>query len=294
MSQINYRLSETPDPEERLEDAALWKALYDEYQGNIRLLKQEDLIPEKGVFFGRFRKNEKNDLADHFPYWEDPGFKAGIRRRVTLCDLNQAKHVVQAIHAQGKDAFIKATRTKFMTLTVPRGQNLMQALGDMAYSFIDRSDCLLVQDHLPMRCERRFVVMGGSIVTHSPVATHLTPLSRNMHRDIEYMHFQSPHDRTGVLSPQLTHDMVRFVEDLLRKTDLEHVVIDVASVAETPEVIEFNPCHPGQFGLFACDPVAIARGTRAMLPDDLAASLQDDMSPYRNHDDQPFDDAALI
>jgi len=293
MTRISYRLSETYDPEERLEDAALWKALHDEYGGRIHLLKPDDPMPQEGIFFGRTKKNEKYGSGDLFPYWNDPGFQAGIRRRVTSCDLEQAREVVQAIHDDGRDAFVKATRIKFLTMHVPRGQSLMQALGDTAYSFIDQPGCLLVQDHLRMRHERRFVVMGGAIVTHSPVATHLTPLARSLYPDIENMHFPTPRDQVGYHDPQLTQDMLIFAGDIARETELDHVVIDIADVAGTPEVIEFNPCLPGQFGLFACDPAAIARGTRAMLTPDIIASPHQS-ARMEQYEDDPFDDSIPI
>lgn len=38
MTDFNYRLCNTDDPEERLEDAAMWKALHDVHGDNIRAL----------------------------------------------------------------------------------------------------------------------------------------------------------------------------------------------------------------------------------------------------------------
>lgn len=54
MHHIGFRLSDNPDPEERLEEAALWKAMHDHY-GSERItpLLSDDEAPADWILFGR-------------------------------------------------------------------------------------------------------------------------------------------------------------------------------------------------------------------------------------------------
>lgn len=272
MRALFYRLSDSTDPEERLEDAALWKAMHDHYGAAISLLRDREAVPDGGLMFGRTRHFESETAyaaASRCPYWEDPAFLAGISRDFLLADLEAAEAGVAALHAAGKDAFLKAMRQKCLAQLVPRGQRVHEAIGDMVYSFIDMPVCLMVQEAVPMRMERRFVVMGREIVTHSAVAHHLTPLARaELHAlgaPPEHWHFETPKSRLPFRDDAALERMV----DLARRTAASmrgaHMIIDVAMVGDRPELIEFNPCQPGHFGLYACDPRRIAEGSAAMI-----------------------------
>jgi len=58
MSHLYYQLTETTDPEERLEDAALYKALYDTFGRGLTLVPGDAPAPEDGLFLGRGKRNE--------------------------------------------------------------------------------------------------------------------------------------------------------------------------------------------------------------------------------------------
>ena len=278
-----YRLSDTSDPEERLEDAALWKAMHDHYGDGIRLLRDRETVPEGGLMFGRTR-NAETEAAyaapSHCPYWEDPAFIRGISRDFHLADLEEAEALVAALHAAGKDAFLKAMRQKCMTTLVPRGQRIHEAIGDMVYSFIDRPTCLMVQEAVPMRMERRFVIMGRAIATQSAVAHHLTPLAREALHALgappEHWHFETPKSRVPFRDDAALEQMIDLASRTAREMRAEHMIIDVAMVGGRAELIEFNPCQPGHFGLYACDPNRIAAGSQAMMSDGLRQEIGPD------------------
>jgi hypothetical protein len=294
LAKFYYRLCNTTDPEERLEDACLWKALHDTFGDKIKLIGDQQEPKEGDVVLGRsrmFNANAGHIYTEHFDYVSDPGFKAGISRRVAYASVLEAEKMIAEIHATGKDAFLKAAKAKQMVARVPVGQDLYSAVGDMIYSLIDRPNSIIVQDFVKMTHERRFVVIGGKIVTCSPVATHLTPLDRDRLRedtghDVEDLHFETPASRTPDIDGVLAHKMENFVEMVIDASDMEHMIVDVAMLEDGRiEVIEFNPCAPGMFGLFACDPYAIAEACHHFMPEDLTvekSATEAEHDPYKD------------
>src|SRR4051812_35062100 len=98
---LYYRLFETDDPEERLEDAALWKALSDEFGDGIISLDYGAKAPVDGYLLGRGKKMEfdaKLPISDHLPYWTDPAFLNACGRSFKLCDWDGAKAEVDRLH----------------------------------------------------------------------------------------------------------------------------------------------------------------------------------------------------
>ena len=266
-----YRLSDTTDREERIEDDAMCAAFREAWPDRVILIEPSSVFPEDGICFGRRKRNELTGAAD-LPYWQDHGFLSSISRDFKLCDIEEAEAEVARLHGEGKDAFLKATCMKLMVAMVPRGASIYGAIGDMVYSLIDRPDSLLVQEAVDMRHEHRFVVIDGEIVTHSPVQTTLTPHSRGEifttrggklvpGHAIETLHFSTPSSGSPPIQDlDLTRKMIAHVECLLEKTDRPDLIVDVCELPDGRiETIEFNPMVPGGFGLYGCDPVKIAR-----------------------------------
>lgn len=262
---LYYRLCETTDPEERFEDAAMWKALHDEFGDEITLVGYNDAVPEDGYLFGRgkrFSASEENvrlPVPDYLPYWTDPAFLRVCGRSFKLCDYDEAKSEVARLHADGKDAFIKSIRSKHLTMKVPQGTPLEDALEELAYSFIDMPPCLMVQEFVDMAYERRFVCINREIITYSPIAVHLTPI------DViyGYAHFRNPSDRRPWMwDENLASQMYEFADNLAKTMATPYAIIDLAVSQGAIVPVEFNPLRIGQFGLYACNVREIARAVR--------------------------------
>lgn len=263
MTELYYRLAKTSDPEERLEDAALWKALHDEYGEDITLLADDADIPEDGLFLGRTRRNEWYSAAnEQVEYWRDPAFQKNAGRTFHTCGFDDAIRIVQDIHDSGKDAFLKSTRRKHYTGYAMRGKTLKETLGDLAYSFVDTPDCLMVQEAVEMRFEQRFVFIGGEFVTRSPIAWHLTPLDTH-HMGMGSRQFETPQSKECYENHAL--DLTDFAREVYQDCTYNNICIDCAWVNWKPVVVEFNDAHPGQLGLYACDVRAIAKATRRLV-----------------------------
>lgn len=279
MSRCFYRLCETPDPEERLEDAALAKALHDVLGPELTILAPDQDLPEHGLHLGRSRgrfSSNRNGLSPaSIPYWEDPAFLRHTSREWGLYDLGEAEEQVDALHKSGRDAFVKSTLSaKHMVERVPQGRSLAEALGAMVYSFIDRGPCMLVQEAVPMRYERRFLILNREVVTQSAVGSHLTPMSRFREpapgQDFEDLHLLTPNAREMVHLPGLTERMQHMARRVAETSGFDHLCVDLCLIGEDPErgliePIEFNPMQPGMVGLFGCDPYRIAAGVARHL-----------------------------
>lgn len=276
MSGLYYRLSQTEDPEERLEDACLWKAIHDTWGAGVTLLPRGTKTPEGATLIGRPQHFED---TQHFlgktqcSYWRDPAFLQHLNREFQLMDLDAAAAAVSKAHSIGKSLFVKATDHKSFVQAVPPGAGLYEVMDDWAMSFMDRPPCLMVQEFTPMSHERRFVVIGRQIVTSSPVAWHLTPLSRyEMARqgEVNHLHAPSPKSSSLISDPGLYNQMRDLVERVIGQTQEPHLIVDVARLDDGRiELIEFNGCAPGLFGLYACDPYAIARDMLQLAPEAL-------------------------
>lgn len=277
MITCHYRLSSSCDPEERLEDAVLAKALHDVLGPHLQILPPEASFPEWGLCLGR-QSLHASPLClstGEMPYWTDPAFVMATRRTWSHEDLPGAERAVAALHAAGKDVFVKSTRkTKDGILRVPRGQSLAKALGDWVYSFIDRPPCLLVQEAIEMRFERRFLFLDGELVTQSTVGMHLTPMSRIWEAgpgiDFEDLHLGTPQSRRLIHSPNLTARMTERAIEIASSSVHQTFCMDLCLIGDDAtrghiEPIEWNPFQPGQIGLYGCDPRRIADGVRAHL-----------------------------
>lgn len=261
-----YRLSRNTDPEERLEDAALWKALHDEYGDQIELLDDETSIPENSIFFGRTRRFRGEETCSSsgnigVDYWNDEAFLSYSGRRFELCDWEKAHEVVAEIHATGKGAFVKAIDHKLMTRHVPVGASLADLLGDMVYSFLDRPNCLMVQEYCRFEYEQRFLFIGRELVAKSPIAWHLTPL--DTHNLPANAQFKTPKDAAPEIRPDA--DLEWLAKKVAGVCKFSNINIDCAFIDGRPGVVEFNDLHLGQIGLYACDVRSLARASRRMV-----------------------------
>ncbi len=278
MTLCSYRISATTDPEERLEDAVLAKALHDALGPGLTLLDPEAKFPEGGLHLGRARRNERipSPLSpDQIPYWEDPAFLRFTARDWGHYDLEGAEEAVARLHKEGRDAVVKSTLgAKHLVTGVPRGTSLGEALDAMVYSFCDRPPCLLVQERVDMRFERRFLFLDGELLTQSAVGSHLTPMSRvweaGAGADFEDLHLETPGSRRLIHNPALTARMTARALEIAAASEHATFCMDLCLIGEDAacgriEPIEWNPFQPGQLGLYGCDPRRIAEGVRAHL-----------------------------
>lgn len=276
--QVGFRLTSNKDPEERLEEAALWKALHDEYGSAICATNDVSVLPPDIPVFGRITENPRtgttedgrlciahaNPVSSRMDYWDDPAFLSRAGRVFSVEDFSGAERAVEDLHRAGKTAFIKSTRAKQYLKKIPPGVSFRQALGDMAYSFIDGTR-LMVQEYVGMEYEHRYFVIGRKIVTSSPNHPSLTPIDYPLPKNAVV---RSPVgscvviERGDVVGPYMD-----FVSDIAREMREPHAVIDVATVRGRPVVVEFNPMQLGQVGLFACNVRALAEASVALVRD---------------------------
>lgn len=282
MSRCFYRLANMPDPEERVEDATLAKALHDVLGRDLTILDSDAAFPEHGLHLGRGRRMEGiigkrlNTLSgNEIRYWEDPAFLRHTSRDWGLFDLAGAEAEVARLHESGRDAVVKSTLSaKHMITGAPRGTSLPDAIDAMIFSFCDRPPCLLVQERVDMRYERRFLFMDGELLTQSAVGSHLTPMSRvwepGRGQRFEDLHLPTPGSRDLIWSPTLTERMTARALEIAATSDHRTFCMDLCLIGEdlengVIEPIEWNPFQPGGLGLYGCDPRRIAEGVRDHL-----------------------------
>ena len=241
---MRYRVSNTLDAEERLEDAAMAKAMHDVFGAEI--------VSEGEADFGRDRMFE--GPRENIAYWHDPAFTMNANREVLLCDSTRAEHEIDRMHDSGIGAFIKATDLKLFTAKAPVGTSFFEAVGDYIWSIIDRPPCVLVQTLCDVRFEMRLVSVGREIVTHSPIAVHLTPIHRLEMGEM----FETPTSQQSVGAPEVQRSLLALAKTVAAECQYDDVIIDCAMIDGKPGVIEFNPFSIGNFGLYACSPLAIA------------------------------------
>lgn len=248
---MKYRISHTLDPEERLEDAAMANAMHNALGVEI--------VAEGPAEFGRdlmFRTPRKN-----IAYWDDPAFLENAGRPVKTLDADGAEAEVERLHSLGKGAFVKATDLKLFALPVPVGTSFVEALGDYIWSVIDRPACIMVQPLCDVRFEMRFVSVGRQIVTCSPVAVHLTPICKPHFNEL----YETPRSAAPTKAPCHKADLSELAENVAKQCRWDNAIIDCAIIDGKPAVIEFNPFNIGNFGLYACDPHAIAQAYAKQL-----------------------------
>lgn len=243
---IFFRLTDNKDPEERLEEAALWKAMHDEYGEAIGVLSESN---QGSVCFGRQSSNVLNYVSDHLPYWDDPAFLRHVGRRFAVVDYEGLRGAITQLHGEGLGAFVKSTRSKHFICRVPVGTDLVEAMGAMAYSFMDGGPNLMVQQLVEPSYEYRFFCVGRQIITESPINPLLTPID-----------FPLPSHPPVVVSA-----LRAVAASVASDMRVPHASIDCALIDGHPGVIELNPMILGNLGLYACDIRALARASRKLL-----------------------------
>ncbi|NDV50178.1 ATP-grasp domain-containing protein [Salipiger sp. PrR003] len=264
MTDFNYRLCNTDDPEERLEDAAMWKALHDVHGDNIRALGVDEDPDPSSVFFGRTSKKMqamgKVDGIGLRPlkYCQMPAFTENAGRQFDVIDdIFEAEDRAREIMREHGAVFMKSTRQKHFAHYFDDPDVFDDIMEGMAFSFIDGGPALMVQEPVKMRYEQRFLFVEGDLITSSPVAYHLTPLA-NLPKGAQ---FATPSSKKPEIAP--ARDLTAFACHVATQAGLDAVCIDCAwdYSADKPLVIEFNEFHVGQMGLYNCDPTAIAEAT---------------------------------
>lgn len=241
-----FRLTENKDPEERLEEAALWKAMHDEYGDEIAPLPDD---AEAGVCFGRMGSKVRNHVSDKLPYWADPAFLRHTQRRFSVVSYDGLREAVAALHADGLGAFVKSTKSKHCIFKVPLGASFEEAIGAMAYSFMDGGPDLMVQQLIEPTYETRFFCIDRQIVTESPINPHLTPI------DFPCRSHPTP----------IATALRRVAFDIADDMETPHASIDCALIDGQPGVVELNPMILGNLGLYACDVRALAKASRQLI-----------------------------
>lgn len=260
---LAYRLCSTTDPEDRLEDAAIWKAMRDEFGDAIVAVAEDEAPPSGIVTFGRnhkFAKPLSNPVPRYLPYWTDPAFVAHAGRSFETLAFEEAIKAVDRLHALGKGAFLKSTRLKHGIFRVPVGADLRDELGAMIYSFIDGGPKLMVQELCTVEFEFRFFCIAREVVAYSPVQWSLTPLDK-IERGKGY---RTPRDQAAISVPEF-EAIATLAAEVARTMRQPHAVVDCALFNGRPAVVEFNPLRIGECGLYACDVRALAKATRKLV-----------------------------
>lgn len=258
MPRIVFRPYRGDDREERIESDAAQTALAELLADRLEIL--DDIPNDATHVFGRTPANwwlQRSTLVYPAPehqkvdYYRWRGFLDHAGRPVTLHDFDGAKARVAELHASGKDAFVKATREKYYTGIVPAGTALTRHLGDLAYSFMDTPNCLIVQPRVRMIREYRIFVVDGQAVTGAGNVTSHTP-------DDNIAHFNPlvsdrPAEDICDHDEELVQAYLAFAAMVIPKLPVSSLVLDVAMIEGAPAVVEINPLHLGQVGLFGCD-----------------------------------------
>lgn len=264
MSRIVFRPYRGDDREERIESDAAQAALGELLGGRLEIV---DEIPKAATHvFGRTPENwwprpaslaypavENQKLA----YYEWPGFLENAGRPVFVHDLDGAGARVAEIHATGRDAFVKATRDKYYTGIVPAGTRLIRHLGDLAYSFMESPNCLMVQPRVRMSHEYRIFVVGGTAVTGAGNVTSHTP-DDNV-AQFNPLVSERPGDDRCRADDALVQGYLTFASKVVPRMPVSTFVLDVALIDGAVGIVEINPLHLGQVGLFGCDVRRLAR-----------------------------------
>jgi len=282
-----FRLTSNTDPEERLEEAALWKAMHDEYGDAIMALREDDKGDPSVPTFGRAMRipseSGRNPVSERLEYWNDAAFLAETRRRFSVVPFDRVSAEVGKLHADGLGAFVKSTRSKHAIFRIPLGDRVQDVIGEMAYSFIDGGPSLMVQELCEMRMEHRFFCIDRKIVTDSPVQWALTPLDHPLPEGTAY---ETPAAKRAIQAcPDVREALAEVATRIARNMEFPHAAIDCALINGRPGAIELNPMRLGQLGLYAADVRALARASRKLLPEpahteDRAFPDEDCLEPF--------------
>lgn len=266
MARLSFRLTSNPDPEERLEEAALWKAMHDEYGDSIEALPEGSKGSAGAPTFGRPLRQPSggglNPVSNRLDYWKDPAFLDHAVRSFAVCPFEEAEGAVRALHDRGLAAFVKSTRSKHAIFRVPVGSSFASVIGDMAYSFMDGGPGLMVQEECRIEYEHRFFCIGREIVADSPVQSSLTPIDFPLPGGTVYRRPDSTEPETR---PEVTDNLRNLAERIAAEMACPHASVDCAYVNGRPGAVEFNPMRLGQLGLYAADVRALAKASRKLL-----------------------------
>jgi glutathione synthase/RimK-type ligase-like ATP-grasp enzyme len=175
---------------------------------------------------------------------------------------------IKSLQEKDLDVIVKSIISqKHFLCQIGRNESPYELIGDMAYSFIDRDECLLIQEYKPMTYERRFFVVNREVVTHSPVANHLTPLDLISDDDVINQHYYSPNNQDYYYDNKTTEQFLEVAQDITQKMDDPHATFDLSLTKEGVTIIEFNPLKIGMIGLFAMDPRKIAESSKDVIND---------------------------
>lgn len=259
---LRYILSENADPEERLEDAAMWKAMRDVFG---KAITQSPEPPKDGeMWFGRGKRDwhaTRSPIIDHNPYWNDSAFLKYCGRAFEVCNFEDAKQVFQKIQRDHGKVFIKSTRPKHCIIKSINEESFEDVFNDWAYSFMDGGPKLMIQQLIDMEYERRVLIIDRKIVTHSPVAWHLTPLDTSKRNQS----FKTPQSVYGENSHSILSSQLQLAENIASEMELKSACVDIAMSNGKPVCIEYNSMIVGQIGLYACDPHAIANSIKNLI-----------------------------
>lgn len=283
---ICFRLSDNRDPEERLEEACLWKSFYDEFGSDIELIDTNSSVDDDSILIGRSKSKEfdliQTDFGMRTDYWNFDIFKEYSNREHRVVDWSEAMNMAKSSCSSKNGIFLKSIlKQKHFTCAIPAGDSIYERVGDMAYSFIDKGDCLLVQELKNMEFERRFFVVDRQIVTHSPVAFHITPLDRIHNSEIEHSHFDTPGSRSFNVDKKLTSRFLDTAKDIAQNMSDSHATFDLCLIDDKISLIEFNPIKVGMLGNFAMDTRKIAESSRSLIRDVKLKIEEDRSSHYR-------------
>lgn len=273
MKTVAFRLTNNTDPEERLEEAALYKAFYDFYGDDIYVFDDATEDGPDLPTFGRSHrlplKPSRNPVSSTLNYWFDPAFKKHAQRDFWICDWNEAELKVKELQNQGLETFIKSTRSKHFIQRIPAyGTIFIESMGDMAYSFIDGGPHLIVQEAIPMKYEHRFFVIDRQIVTDSPVQMRLTPIDYPLcYGSVS----KTPNSTNLEINSNAYNELLRVAKDVASTMEYPHASVDCAITTssvgkfEIGCLIEMNPMCLGQLGLYACNVRALAEASAKLL-----------------------------
>lgn len=282
MPNLRYALSQSTDPEELLEVAMMWKALFDTFGKGIHPLRPGEMPGPGNLVFGLASDAQRHAAGTGLreDYWNIPAFRSRVARSFALCTFDEAQREVTRLGDMGKGAFVKSIRRKEFIGTGEPGCSLTDIMGEMAFSHLDYPHpTLMVQERVAMTCEYRCAVVAGRVVTSSPVVVSATPNLAHSHQLRGYdpcsILYRSPMNALGDFEADgdLTAQMRGMAAEIASECELVSGTIDIALIdGERIEPIEMNIGYPGGYGLFFCDPYAIARAARSIVPESVLAA----------------------
>lgn len=254
MRNYTFRLSSTFDPHELVEEALLYAAFKDTFGDKLVTVRGPNEAD-----FGRGTTNRFMHKFDETKYWEDPAFIDACHRKFKVCTLEEAVEFHEENALEKKNSFFKSIRMKEFTCKIPWRSSLQDAIGDMIYSFIDAGPIILMQDFIDIQYEVRCIIIDGKLVTYSGVHPEMTP---NKLQHLDFMplwrypyHLFDNYSKLGMID----EDIESIVNDVfLPLTNFKDIVMDIGIYDDQWTIVEFNPLHIGNFGLYKCDPYKIA------------------------------------